>query len=370
MQDKTYMDLALAMARSTTGQTSPNPKVGAVVVKNGEVLGFGAHLKAGTPHAEVHAIGAAGEKAVDADLYVTLEPCSHHGRTPPCADLIIESGIKRVVVATLDPNPLVAGQGIEKLKAAGIEVEIGVGQAEAHSMNEPFFHYIKTKTPYVTLKAASSFDGKTAAKTGDSKWITSPESRLDVHQLRHEHDAILTGVNTIIHDNPQLTTRLPRGGKNPIRVVLDTHLRTPITSNIVQDKEAKTIIFTGSEINSEHALSFRKLGIEIFPLSKPEIDIQELLIELGKMNIMSLLVEGGSEIHASFIERNAFQQIILYIAPKIIGGKEAIPFVGGNGVELVQHATNLKIESFQSIGCDLKIIAKPIEEVSKSCSQE
>lgn len=370
MQDKTYMDLALAMARSTSGQTSPNPKVGAVVVKNGEVLGLGAHLKAGTPHAEVHAIGTAGDGAHGADLYVTLEPCSHHGKTPPCADLIIKSGIKRVVVAGLDPNPLVAGQGIAKLKAAGIEVEIGVGQAEAHSMNEPFFHFIKTKTPYVTLKAAMSFDGKTAAKTGDSKWITSPESRLDVHQLRHEHDAILTGVNTIIHDNPQLTTRLPRGGKNPIRVVLDTHLRTPITSNIVQDKASETIIVTGSEINSEHAQAFRELGIEILPLSKPEIDIKELLIELGKKNIMSLFVEGGSEVHASFIESHAFQQIILYIAPKIIGGKTAIPFVGGKGVEIVQHAPNLEFQSFQSIGCDLKIIAKPLKEGNKTCSQE
>ncbi|KAB2338139.1 bifunctional diaminohydroxyphosphoribosylaminopyrimidine deaminase/5-amino-6-(5-phosphoribosylamino)uracil reductase RibD [Cytobacillus depressus] len=370
MQDQKYMELALTMARTTSGQTSPNPKVGAVVVKDGEVLGFGAHLKAGTPHAEVHALQAAGERARGADMYVTLEPCSHFGKTPPCADLIIRSGVKRVVVAELDPNPLVAGQGVAKLKAAGVEVEIGIGKEEAHSINEHFFHYIQTNTPYVTIKAAASLDGKTAAKTGDSKWITSPESRLDVHQLRHEHDAILTGVNTIIQDNPHLTTRLPRGGKNPIRIVLDTHLRTPLESNVIQDQAVKTIIYTGNDIDSKKADTFRNLGIEICPLSKSTIDINEVLFDLGKRKIMSILVEGGSEIHSSFIKSNAFQQIILYIAPKIIGGKSAIPFVGGSGVELVQFANKLQFESVQHIGCDLKIIAKPHKEESNGCSRE
>ncbi|QED48263.1 bifunctional diaminohydroxyphosphoribosylaminopyrimidine deaminase/5-amino-6-(5-phosphoribosylamino)uracil reductase RibD [Cytobacillus dafuensis] len=370
MHDIEYMDLALKMAQATRGQTSPNPKVGAVVIKNGEVLGLGAHLRAGTPHAEVHAINVAGEQARGADLYVTLEPCSHHGKTPPCADLIINSGIKRVIVAGLDPNPLVAGQGIAKLKEAGIEVEIGIGNEEAHAMNEPFFHFIKTKTPFVTIKAAVSLDGKTAAKTGDSKWITSPESRLDVHQLRHEHDAILTGVNTIIHDNPHLTTRLPRGGRNPIRVVLDTYLRTPLESNVIQDRAVNTIIFTGNEIDLEKVANFREFDVEVVPLSQPTILIPEVLKELGKRNIMSLLVEGGSEIHSSFIDNNAYQQIILYVAPKIIGGVTAIPFIGGQGIEIVEHAKKLKFKSVQTIGCDLKIIARPLEEEELSCLRE
>ncbi|MBU8878760.1 bifunctional diaminohydroxyphosphoribosylaminopyrimidine deaminase/5-amino-6-(5-phosphoribosylamino)uracil reductase RibD [Bacillus sp. FJAT-29790] len=370
MQDYDYMKLALTMAQATSGQASPNPKVGAVVVKNGEVLGMGAHLKAGTPHAEVHAINAAGEQAKGADIYVTLEPCSHYGKTPPCADLIIRSGIKRVVVAALDPNPLVAGNGIAKLKKAGIEVEIGVGEADANAMNESFYHFIQTKTPYVTIKAAASLDGKTAAKTGDSKWITSPESRLDVHQLRHEHDAILTGVNTIIHDNPHLTTRLPRGGKNPIRIVLDTHLRIPLESNVIQDRAVQTIIFTGSEVDTRKSESIQQFGVEVFSFPQQSVLIPDVLKELGKRNMISVLVEGGSEIHSSFIENEAFQQIVLYIAPKIIGGKNAIPLIGGQGIELVGNAKKLKFESVEPIGCDLKIIAKPRKEDKFVCSPE
>ncbi|WP_102274939.1 bifunctional diaminohydroxyphosphoribosylaminopyrimidine deaminase/5-amino-6-(5-phosphoribosylamino)uracil reductase RibD [Cytobacillus massiliigabonensis] len=362
MQDEDYMNLALKMAQSTIGQTNPNPVVGAVVVKRGQIIGMGAHLKAGTPHAEVHAIRMAGSEAKGAELYVTLEPCSHYGRTPPCTELICKSGIKRVVVAVLDPNPLVAGKGITMLKKAGIEVEVGIGKEQAYAMNEPFFHFIQTNTPYVTIKAAASLDGKTAAKTGDSKWITSPESRLDVHQLRHANDAILTGVNTIIHDNPHLTTRLPQGGKNPIRLILDTHLRTPVESNVIQDRAAKTIIFTGNSMDERKAKEIQKYGVEVFPFSTPTVLIPEVLNELGKRNIMSVLVEGGSEIHASFVENDAFQQIIMYVAPLIIGGKEAIPFIGGTGIELVKHAKKLIFESIENIGRDIKLVAKPLKE--------
>ncbi|KOP83053.1 bifunctional diaminohydroxyphosphoribosylaminopyrimidine deaminase/5-amino-6-(5-phosphoribosylamino)uracil reductase RibD [Cytobacillus solani] len=362
MKDEEYMKLALRMALSMKGQTNPNPIVGAVVVKNGQIIGMGAHLKAGTAHAEVHAIRMAGNEANGADLYVTLEPCSHFGKTPPCTALICKSGIKRVVIAVLDPNPLAAGQGIAQLKRAGIEVEVGVGKEDAYTMNEPFFHFIQTNTPYVTIKSAASLDGKTAAKTGDSKWITSPESRLDVHQLRHEHDAILTGVNTIIHDNPHLTTRLPRGGKNPIRIVLDTHLRTPVESNVIQDGAAKTIIFTGREINENKVEAIQQYGVEVFPFSTQTVLIPDVLNELGSRNIMSVLVEGGSEIHASFVKNDAFQQIVLYIAPIIIGGKEAIPFIGETGIEFVKHAKKLSFESIEYVGKDIKLLAKPIKE--------
>lgn len=359
MQDIENMKLALSLARATIGQTSPNPCVGAVLIKNGEIIGMGAHLKAGTEHAEVHAIKSAGEKARNAILYVTLEPCSHYGKTPPCADLIIQSGISKVFIATMDPNPCVAGTGIEKLREAGIQVEVGLCESEAIEINQPFFYFIKTKMPFVTLKAAMSLDGKIAAKTGDSKWITSEQSRQDVQKLRHEHDAILIGVNTLIKDNPFLTARLPRGGKNPIRVVLDTCLKTPVHSNIVQDPAAKTIIFTGKSINQQKADELKKHQVEIISLPSDNVAIDEVLKKLGERNIMSILVEGGADVHASFIEAKVFQQVILYIAPKIIGGRNAIPFVGGEGIHLMENAQNLIFQKIERIGSDMKIVAKP-----------
>lgn len=362
MNHQEYMKLAISLAAAAKGQTSPNPQVGAVVVKNGEILGMGAHLKAGTPHAEVHAIAAAGDEVKGADIYVTLEPCSHFGRTPPCADLIINSGINRVFIASDDPNPLVSGKGIERMQDAGIDVVTGLLKKEADALNEPFFHFIKTKTPYVTIKAASSFDGKTAAKTGDSKWITSPESRQDVHRLRHEHDAILTGVNTIIHDNPLLTARLPQGGKNPIRIVLDTNLRIPADANVIRDQSVKTIIFTGCEIDSTKAEEIRKYNAEVFSFPANEVPIKEVLKNLGERNIMTLFVEGGSEIHASFIKEGFFQQMILYMAPKIIGGNKAIPFIGGDGADYVQDSPVLEFTEIKRIGGDLRITAKPLRE--------
>ncbi|MBN8200083.1 MULTISPECIES: bifunctional diaminohydroxyphosphoribosylaminopyrimidine deaminase/5-amino-6-(5-phosphoribosylamino)uracil reductase RibD [Bacillaceae] len=365
MNHQEYMKLAISLAAAAKGQTSPNPQVGAVVVKNGEILGMGAHLKAGTPHAEVHAIAAAGDKAKGADIYVTLEPCSHFGRTPPCADLIINSGINRVFIASEDPNPLVSGKGIERMQDAGIEVVTGILREEADALNEPFFHFIKTKTPYVTIKAASSFDGKTAAKTGDSKWITSPESRQDVHRLRHEHDAILTGINTIIHDNPLLTARLPQGGKNPIRVILDTNLRIPADAKVIRDQSVKTIIFTGREIDRSKAEEIKKYGAEIFSFPANEVPIKEVLKNLGERNIMTLFVEGGSEVHASLIKSGFFQQIILYMAPKIIGGSEAIPFIGGDGADYVKDAPVLEFTEIERIGGDLRITAKPLREAKE-----
>lgn len=241
MNDQYYMDFAIDLAKRVSGQTSPNPVVGAVIVKHGEIVGFGAHLKAGEAHAEVQAIKMAGlEKTSGATVYVTLEPCSHFGKTPPCSNLLIESRVKRVVIASVDPNPLVAGEGIKKLQDAGIETVVGVCQEKALALNEVFFHYIKTNTPFVTLKTAASLDGKTATYSGESKWITGPDARLDVHHYRHKHDAILVGVETVIKDNPSLTTRLPSGGKNPIRVILDTSLRIPIHSNVLTDGQVDT----------------------------------------------------------------------------------------------------------------------------------
>lgn len=359
MQEDDYMKLAISLAQATKGQTSPNPQVGAVVVKDGCIVGTGVHLKAGEPHAEVAAIREAKKSAQGSDLYVTLEPCSHTGRTPPCVDAIIQAQIKRVLIATMDPNPLVRGSGIKKLKQAGIKVETGILAKGAMELNEVFFHYIQTGTPYVTMKAAVSIDGKIAAKTGDSKWITSNEARKDVHQLRHEHDAILVGIKTIMQDNPFLTTRLPRGGKNPIRVILDTNLRIPIDANVLNDSASKTIIYTGSEMNLVKAQSIQNDFVEVVPLHKNNIDIHDVLHDLGKREMMSILVEGGSRIHASFVETNAFQQVILYMAPKMIGGNGAFSFISGTGIEQVSEASELAFKKIEKIGEDLKLTMKP-----------
>lgn len=361
MDDIDYMKLAIALAKQTTGQTSPNPVVGAVIVKNGHIIGMGAHLRAGSPHAEVHAIHMAGMEAKGADMYVTLEPCNHFGKTPPCTELIIQSGIKRVFVATEDPNPLVAGRGNNYLKNAGIEVQVGLCKKEADNLNTTFFHFIKTKQPYVTLKAAISLDGKIGARTGDSKWITSSEARLDVHELRHAHDAILVGINTVMTDDPLLTTRLPRGGKNPIRIILDTHLRIPLHSRVVKDQSAQTIVFTGNSTDNNKKEKLVEAGVDVVNLPAESILVRDVLKHLATKQITSLLVEGGSEVHASFIKERAFQQIIFYVAPILIGGKKAFPVIGGSGANFICEGTKLTFQSITQIGPDIKIIANPLE---------
>ncbi|WP_462409691.1 bifunctional diaminohydroxyphosphoribosylaminopyrimidine deaminase/5-amino-6-(5-phosphoribosylamino)uracil reductase RibD [Neobacillus sp. Marseille-QA0830] len=360
MNDQDYMRLALDLAKGALGQTSPNPAVGAILVKDNQLIGMGAHLKAGEPHAEVHAIRMAGDKAKGATLYVTLEPCSHYGKTPPCSDLVIQTGIKKVLVATTDPNPKVAGTGIERMRRAGIEVVAGLLEQEARELNKVFFYNIQTGLPYVTLKSAVSLDGKTATSTGESMWITGEDARMDVHQFRHRHDGILVGVNTIIKDNPTLTTRLPSGGKNPVRIILDTYLRTPLKSKMLTDGEAPVWIITGSEVKADHERAYRELGVEIIKMDSSQISIQAMLSSLGKRGITSLFVEGGAEVHGSFLKERAFQQIITYIAPKLIGGRQAPASFGGYGIEKIEEAVNLTIKQVDLIGNDLRIIAEPV----------
>ncbi len=359
MKNTDYMNLALDLARGTLGQTSPNPVVGAVVVKNNQIAGMGAHLKAGDPHAEVHAIRMAGEKAKGATIYVTLEPCSHHGKTPPCSDLVIRSGIKKVFVATTDPNPLVAGEGIARMKKAGIEVEVGLLQSEARELNKVFFYHISTGLPYVTLKTAVTLDGKTATVSGESKWITGEEARKDVHEYRHQHDAILAGVNTVIQDDPSLTARLPSGGNNPIRIILDTHLRIPLHANVLHDQQSPTWIITGRNVDEIRKEKILELGVKVIEMPNEQIIIQDVLKLLGEMGITSLFVEGGAEIHGSFLRERAFQQVITYIAPKLIGGKDAPASFGGTGIEKMAEAIDLNIKEMGMVGDDIKIIAEP-----------
>ena len=360
MNDQDYMALAINLASVTEGQTSPNPQVGAVLVKDGRIIGMGAHLKAGEHHAEVHAISMAGDKAKGATLYVTLEPCSHFGKTPPCSNLVIESGIKKVFVASVDPNPLVGGAGVKKMLEAGIDVQVGLMEKEAKALNKVFFHYISTGLPYVTLKSANSLDGKIATVIGESQWITGEEARKDVHQFRHSHDAILVGVNTVIKDNPSLTTRLEAGGKNPVRVVLDNTLRTPLDSKIVNDRAAVTIIVTGARAEPERIKQFIELGIVVIKLETEKVGIHDMLKKLGERDITSVYVEGGAEVHGSILKEKAFQQVITYIAPKLIGGKNAPAAYGGAGIARLEDTVPLEIKDVKQIGQDIRIIAEPV----------
>lgn len=362
MNGDLYMETALAVAEATIGQTSPNPSVGAVVVKDGRIIGIGSHLKRGSEHAEVHALNQAGEAAEGADIYVTLEPCSHYGSTPPCADLIIEKKLKKVYIACLDPNPEVAGKGVEKLKQAGIEVEIGMGKEKAKFINRKFFHFIQTKQPHVTLKTAMTLDGKIASASGDSRWVTSEEARRDVHRQRDIHDAILVGINTVLKDDPQLTVRLGQRGKNPVRVILDTDLKIPKHAKILRP-EAPVWIFCGSQADEEAEKSLLAQNhVDVFRTNSEKITVQEVLNTLGKKDIQSLYVEGGSTVHSQFVRNKCFQECHWYIAPKLLGGTDAYSPVGGLSPSSMSEAIQLEFVATEQLGQDLKITARPVKE--------
>ena len=361
--DQYYMQLALDLAASAKGKTNPNPLVGAVIVKDGSIVGTGLHRKAGEPHAEVHAFRMAGEHAKDATLYVTLEPCSHFGKTPPCANLVKESGVKRVIVAMQDPNPSVAGRGIQLLRDAGIDVEVGILEAQARRLNERFIHNMLTSRPFVISKFAMTLDGKIATYSGHSRWITGEEARRNVHELRDEVDAILVGVGTVLKDNPALTTRLQeRTGKNPIRIVLDRELRTPLDAQIVQTDEAKTIIVT-AEGQQQRASAFENLGVELLyvPVMDHKLDLHVMLDELYKRGITDLLVEGGGEVNASFLRHGLIQKFLVYVAPKMLGGRNSITPFKGDDVETIDAALLLQFAEVDKIGEDLRITAYPKE---------
>jgi diaminohydroxyphosphoribosylaminopyrimidine deaminase/5-amino-6-(5-phosphoribosylamino)uracil reductase len=350
-----YMSLALDLARTGMGYTSPNPCVGAVIVKNGEIVGTGAHLKAGLEHAEIAALNMAGANADGATLYVTLEPCNHLGKTPPCTQAIIKSKIARVVVATLDPNPLVSGRGIKALEDAGIIVEIGLLKEEADALNQIFFHYITTKTPFITIKCGMSLDAKLATKNHISKWITNTNSRLNAHYYRHTHDAILVGVNTILTDNPSLTYRGDLKSTNSlVRIILDTHLRTPTDAKVITDKTNPTWIIVGSLVTKEQIAKYN--GIKIIQMKDKHIDLNQLMLILGELQITSILVEGGYTVLTSFIEQSLFNQIVLYIAPLLIGGKSAPGLFMGKGFAELSNALKLKYEHMQMIDDNLKLV--------------
>jgi diaminohydroxyphosphoribosylaminopyrimidine deaminase/5-amino-6-(5-phosphoribosylamino)uracil reductase len=358
--DEKYMGQALALAQYARGRTSPNPMVGAVIVRDGRVVGEGWHRQAGTPHAEIHALRQAGDLAYNASIYVTLEPCSHHGRTGPCVEALIAAGIKKVIIAMTDPNPLVAGQGISKLREAGIEVIEGVLANEAAKLNETFIKWISTKKPFVLLKSAMSLDGKIASYTGHSKWITGSQSRNYVHQLRDTYDAILVGIGTVLADNPSLTTRLAAyQGKNPIRVIVDSRARTPINSNVVTDGLARTIIAVTDKAPQEKIAGLRNCGVEVIECEQKAtgVNLTQLLQILGEKQITSILIEGGATINASVLEDNLVDKINWFIAPKIIGGTNAPGPIGGKGIADVNDVKLFEDIHMESIGEDILISA-------------
>lgn len=358
--DEKYMRLAMQLAGNAIGRTSPNPLVGAVIVKDNRVVGCGWHRKAGTPHAEVHALNQAGELAQGADVYVTLEPCAHYGKTPPCAKALVEAKVKNVYGGLLDVNPKVAGKGFKILEDAGIHVEYGFLQDELRKQNEVFFKWIEHKKPFIVLKAAMTLDGKIATVTGQSKWITNETSRAYGYKLRDIYDGIMVGINTVIEDNPMLTARVD-GGKNPIRIVVDSSLRIDINANVVQDKSAKTIVATTDKADKDKILKLQAQDVDVIVVDKDEndkVDIEKLLDILGQQNICSILVEGGATLSGSFVAKKLVDKVYFFIAPKIIGGKEAKTPVAGTGILNLQEALALKDIQIEKLEEDVLIIGR------------
>lgn len=344
--DEFYMKRALELALNGTGKTSPNPLVGAVIVKNGRIIGEGYHEYFGGPHAEVNAIKSAAEDVEGAEIYVTLEPCSHYGKTPPCAELLVRKKISRAVIAMIDPNPKVAGKGAELLRQNGIEVVTGVLEKEAQKTNEIFIKYIQENKPFCILKTAMTLDGKIATVTGESMWITNEKSRYYVHELRNRVSGIMVGINTVINDNPSLTTRLKCGGTDATRIIVDSHLSIPLNSKVLTvDSPKKTIIATTERADKEklNLLSENKnVQVVIVPLKDSRVDLVYLFDWIGKNGIDSVLVEGGSILNFSILKENLADKVIAFIAPKILGGKEAKTPVGGEGFEKLRDAVLLK----------------------------
>jgi diaminohydroxyphosphoribosylaminopyrimidine deaminase/5-amino-6-(5-phosphoribosylamino)uracil reductase len=373
INDQRYMRLALQLAEAAQGQTDINPVVGCVVVKNGSIVGTGAHLKRGGSHAEVHALNMAGKEAEGSTVYVTLEPCSHYGKTPPCADRLIEEKVSRVVVATVDPNPVVAGTGITKLQQHGIEVLVGVMEQEARSLNLIFEKYMLSSLPYVTLKTACSLDGKIATHTGDSKWISNDASRQLVHTMRHQHQAIMVGIETVLADNPSLNTRLSVPSLQPIRIVVDSKLRTPNEATVVTAINGnRTIILTTELASAQRQIELEGLGVRIIRCGAgPHVDLQLAMRKLGEQEISSILLEGGGRLNGAMLEAGLIDHIFLFYAPIFIGGSEAPGAFSFDGISSISDAVQLEGLSLQQIDNNFCVGGYPSNrwKGASSCSQ-
>lgn len=366
MEDISYMRLAIQLAKQGCGWVNPNPMVGAVIVKEGNIIGQGYHKKYGELHAERIALASCGTSAEGATLYVTLEPCCHHGRTPPCTEAIIESGITRVVVGSADPNPLVVGKGIEMLRSHGIEVIENTAKDECDKLNESFFHYIQSKTPYVIMKYAMTMDGKIATLTGKSQWITGPEARHRVHEDRHRYTAIMVGVGTVLADQPLLTCRL-ENSKNPLRIVCDTHLRTPLDAKIVTTSNIASTLIATAVTEAERHKPYLDAGCEIMVLPQKDnhIDLNGLMRKLGERQIDSLLLEGGSTLNWSALKSGIVNKIQAYIAPKMFGGRGMSP-VEGLGVTHPDGAFLLNKPVITQVGEDILVESEVIPCLQES----
>lgn len=346
------MSRAIELARRGEGFVNPNPLVGAVIVKDGRIIGEGWHERYGGLHAERNAIKNLKESAEGADIYVTLEPCCHHGKQPPCTEAVVEAGIKNVYVGSYDPNPLVSGRGIEYLREHGINVIENVLREECDALNDIFFHYITTKMPYVIMKAAMSVDGRTASHTGDSKWISNELSREDAHRTRRRCAAIMCGINTVLADDPILNCRT-ENPSDPVRVICDSHLRIPLNSRIIQTAHRiPTIIATVSH-DEERLKALADAGARTVITDGERVNLIQLARELGRLKIDSVLAEGGAELHASLLEAGLVDELNIYIASKIIGGRGAKPVVGGRGVELVRDAYMFSRPEVKVLGDDI-----------------
>lgn len=362
-KDCYYMELALRQSRKGWGYTKTNPLVGAVVVKDGKIIGQGYHQRYGEGHAEVNALSNIDD-ATGATIYVTLEPCSHYGKTPPCAELLIKRGIRRVVAAMEDPNPLVKGKGFSLLREAGIDVEVGVLEEKAKKVNEIFIKYITNTTPFTILKSAMSLDGKIATHTGNSKWITGQDARESVHQIRKGVSAIMVGINTVLKDDPLLTTRLNEEHSiNPIRVIVDSKGKIPLHSKVLNTiQEAPTVIVTTDSAERENIKHISEKGAQVLMVgqdSNGKVNIREMLEKLRQMNINSLLLEGGGTLNWSFINSGLVDKYIFYISPMIIGGQKAQSPIGGDGYSFIDECPKLEFHEVDTIGTDLLITAYP-----------
>ena len=370
MDDEKWMKRALRLAEKGRGRTSPNPMVGAVLVKEGKVIGEGYHVKAGGDHAEIIALRQAGDEARGATLYLNLEPCTHYGKTPPCAPAVIHSGVKRVVIGMEDPNPLVSGRGAEQLRTAGLEVEVGIHEKECRRLNEDFCKYILKREPFIILKVAATLDGKVAARDGDSKWISGEASRRFVHRLRDQVDGVIVGIGTILKDDPMLTTRV-KGGRDPYRIILDSRLRIPEEAKVTEISPSKTIIATTEAAPKDkiERLENKKVRVLVLDSKEGRVNLKTCLSQLGEMEMMSLLVEGGSKINGAFLDENLIDKLILFLSPKIIGDSQALGIFGGKGVSNLKEAIALREIRTKRIGEDILIEGYVKREID-SCSLE
>lgn len=359
------MTLALRLAEQGLYTTQPNPRVGCVIVKNNQIVGQGAHLKAGEPHAEVFALREAGVDAEGADAYVTLEPCNHHGRTPPCVDALIKAGVKRVVVAMQDPNPLVAGNGIKRLQAHGIEVEIGLMETESKSLNLGFISRMTSALPFVRCKVATSLDGRTALKNGKSLWITSEPARLDVQHWRAQSCAIVTGIGTVLRDNPSMNVRLENATRQPLRVIVDSKLQTPVDCKMLNSELliiSPVVIAYSHDVNNKAAF-LTATGAELLhlPDANGRVDLLALLAKLGSCGVNEVLLEAGQSLNGAFLQAGLINEFIFYYAPKLMGADAKAMFAIPELTEM-QQATDLQVFDVRQIGQDIRLRAKPVKK--------